>query len=198
MTDPGRFILFATGNSNKTKEIRNLLEDHLRISDLNELGFEGDLKEEGMTLEENALSKAAQALEIFDVSACFAEDTGLEVEALNGAPGVFSARFAGPQNDSAANINKLLELLDGQSNRTARFRTVIAYLSNTEKRTFEGIVNGKIALKPSGSNGFGYDPVFIPEGYEKTFGELPGSVKDEISHRARAFSKFLEFLKSLK
>lgn len=195
MTKSTSFVLFASGNANKTKEIRNLLDDGLHISDLNEMGFEGELKEEGMTLEENAISKAEQALKIFDVDACFAEDTGLEVEALNGAPGVFSARFAGPENDPTANIQKLLELLDGQSNRNARFRTVIAYLSNTQKVTFEGIVNGKIASVPSGKNGFGYDPVFIPEGHEKTFGELPGSVKDEISHRARAFRKFIAFLK---
>lgn len=188
-------ILFATGNSNKSREVRNMLRStDFRILDLSDIGFEGELLEEEETLEGNALSKVRQALQIPNISRCFAEDTGLEVEILNGRPGVYSARFAGPQKDNEANMAKLLEMMEGEENRNAQFRTVLAYKDENIEIEFEGIVKGTIARGKSGNKGFGYDPVFIPEGHTQTFGELDSTVKNAISHRARALQKFIQWL----
>ncbi len=189
-------ILFATGNSNKTKEARAILGGEFVLRDLSDIGFEGELKEEEDTLEGNAISKAKQALQLIEFETCFAEDTGLEVVALDGAPGVFSARYAGKEGNSEANIKKLLANLKVETDRSARFRTVIAYVSGSEVFTFEGIVEGTIGEQPEGREGFGYDPVFIPRGYDQTFAQLPISVKNKISHRARAFDKFSRWLRA--
>ncbi|TVR90036.1 MAG: RdgB/HAM1 family non-canonical purine NTP pyrophosphatase [Saprospirales bacterium] len=190
-----RTILFATGNSNKTREARAILGGEFVLRDLSEIGFDGELKEEEDTLEGNAISKAKQALQLTEFESCFAEDTGLEVVALGGAPGVFSARYAGKDGNSEANIKKLLENLEGVPDRRARFRTVIAYVRGEEVSTFEGIVEGTIGEEPKGRKGFGYDPVFIPRGYNQTFAQLPISLKNKISHRARAFEKFTNWLR---
>ncbi len=189
-----RPILFATGNSNKTKEARAILGGDFLLRDLSDIGFDGELKEEEDTLEGNAISKAKQALQLTEFEACFAEDTGLEVAALDGAPGVLSARYAGNAGNSEANIKKLLENLKGETDRSARFRTVIAYVRGEEVFTFEGIIEGTIGEEPKGREGFGYDPVFIPRGYDQTFAQLSISVKNKISHRARAFDKFSRWL----
>lgn len=194
-------IVFATNNPHKLKEIQSLLGNHFQLLSLKEIGFEGDIPENQTTLEGNALEKARY---IFDKYAfpCFADDTGLEVDALGGEPGVYSARYAGPlqnygseEKRSAANISKLLAKLSGNPNRNARFRTVIAYLDGKEEHFFEGIVNGSIIDVRRGSEGFGYDPVFIPEGHTGTFAEISLSEKNKISHRARAFALFVEHMK---
>ena len=148
------------------------------------------------TLEGNALQKAHYIQEKFGLN-CFADDTGLEVEALNNAPGVYSARYAGPGHDSEANMKKLLHEMEGKENRKARFRTVIALVWNGKTYTFDGIVNGTITTTKRGENGFGYDPIFIPEGYEQTFAELGNDIKNQISHRAKAVEKLDEFLTQL-
>ncbi len=197
-------IVFATNNPHKLKEIQSLLGNHFQLLSLKEIGFEGDIPENQTTLEGNALEKARY---IFDKYAfpCFADDTGLEVDALGGEPGVYSARYAGPlqnygaeEKRSAANISKLLAKLSGNPNRNARFRTVIAYLDGKEEHFFEGIVNGSIIDVRRGSEGFGYDPVFIPEGQTGTFAEISLSEKNKISHRARAFALFVEHMKRQK
>ena len=197
-------IVFATNNPHKLKEIQSLLGNHFQLLSLKEIDFEGDIPENQTTLEGNALEKARY---IFDKYAfpCFADDTGLEVEALGGDPGVYSARYAGPlqnygseEKRSAANISKLLAKLSGNLNRNARFRTVIAYLDGKEEHFFEGTVNGSIIDVRRGSDGFGYDPVFIPEGYKVTFAEMPLSEKNKISHRARAFAGLVEYMKGFK
>ena len=196
-------IVFATNNPHKLKEIQSLLGDHFRLQSLNEIGFSGDIPEEKTTLEENALDKARFIFEKY-ACPCFADDTGLEVEALKGEPGVYSARYAGSLKEygteekrSAANISKLLARLSGNQNRNARFRTVIAYIDGKDEHLFEGIVNGSIIDVRRGAEGFGYDPVFVPEGYKDTFAEMPLAGKNKISHRARAFSKFVEYMKGL-
>jgi XTP/dITP diphosphohydrolase len=196
-------IVFATNNPHKLKEIQSLLGDHFRLQSLNEIGFSGDIPEEKTTLEENALDKARFIFEKY-ACPCFADDTGLEVEALKGEPGVYSARYAGSLKEygteekrSAANISKLLARLSGNQNRNARFRTVIAYIDGKDEHLFEGIVNGSIIDVRRGAEGFGYDPVFVPEGYKDTFAEMPLAEKNKISHRARAFSKFVEYMKEL-
>jgi XTP/dITP diphosphohydrolase len=196
-------IVFATNNPHKLKEIQSLLGDHFRLQSLNEIGFSGDIPEEKTTLEENALDKARFIFEKY-ACPCFADDTGLEVEALKGEPGVYSARYAGSLKEygteekrSAANISKLLARLSGNQNRNARFRTVIAYIDGKDEHLFEGIVNGSIIDVRRGAEGFGYDPVFVPEGYKDTFAEMPLDGKNKISHRARAFSKFVEYMKGL-
>lgn len=197
-------IVFATNNPHKLKEIQSLLGNHFQLLSLKEIGFEGDIPENQTTLEGNALEKARY---IFDKYAlpCFADDTGLEVEALKGDPGVYSARYAGSlenygseEKRSAANISKLLAKLSGNLNRNARFRSVIAYLDGKDEHFFEGIVNGSIIDVRRGLEGFGYDPVFIPEGHTGTFAEISLLEKNKISHRARAFALFVEHMKRQK
>ncbi len=193
-------IVFATNNQHKLQEIREILSPEFEIVSLKEIGCHEDIPETGNTLEENALQKARYISERYHIS-CFADDTGLEVEALGGAPGVHSARYAeGTDHDSEANMTKLLRELEGKENRQARFRTVIALIELGEDETenvhlFEGIVEGHISTKRQGNEGFGYDPIFVPEGYEKSFAALGETIKNHISHRARAVKKLAEYLK---
>lgn len=189
-------IIFATNNAHKLEEVRQILSGRFRVISLSEAGIHSEIPEDFDTLEENALQKAEY---IFDRTGIptFADDTGLEVEALGGKPGVYSARYAGDDANPVNNVKKLLYELENKTNRRARFRCVIAWVSTEEKRCFEGIVNGAITPERSGDGGFGYDPVFIPEGYDKTFAELPAETKNNISHRGKAVRLFSEYLTKL-
>lgn len=187
-------IVFATNNKHKLDEIREILGERFEIVSLKDIGCDVDIPETGNTLEDNALQKAEYIKQHYGMD-CFADDTGLEVEALNGAPGVHSARYAeGTDHDSNANMDKLLKELGNNNNRKARFRTVIALLLNGETYQFEDIVNGHIAYEKHGTEGFGYDPIFVPEGYDHSFAELGMDIKNRISHRARAVKKLADFL----
>lgn len=190
-------LVFATNNKHKLDEVRKITSRHpVEIVSLAEINCFDDIPETADTLEGNALQKAHYIQEKFGLN-CFADDTGLEVEALNNAPGVYSARYAGSGHDSEANMKKLLHEMEGKENRKARFRTVIALVWNGKTYTFDGIVNGTITTTKRGENGFGYDPIFIPEGYEQTFAELGNDIKNQISHRAKAVEKLDEFLTQL-
>lgn len=190
-------LVFATNNKHKLDEVRKITSHHpVEIVSLAEINCFDDIPETADTLEGNALQKAHYIQEKFGLN-CFADDTGLEVEALNNAPGVYSARYAGPGHDSEANMKKLLHEMEGKENRKARFRTVIALVWGGKTYTFDGIVNGTITTTKRGENGFGYDPIFIPEGYEQTFAELGNDIKNQISHRAKAVEKLDEFLTQL-
>jgi len=193
-------IVFATNNAHKLSEIKDILGEGFEVLSLSDIGCHDDIPETAGTLEGNALLKAQYIHDHYHIN-CFADDTGLEVEALNGAPGVFSARYAGGEgHDSEANMSKLLAELKEKSNRKARFRTVIALIECEEGSTkpkttcFEGIVEGHITKERHGSEGFGYDPIFMPDGYDKTFAELGMEIKNHISHRARAVEKLAQFL----
>ena len=195
-------IVFATNNQNKLMEVRKILGNAFDVQSLEDIGCHEDIPEKGQTLEDNALLKAQYVAKKYHVN-CFADDTGLEVEALGGAPGVYSARYAaktedgiaGKGHDSEANMRKLLHELENNNNRKARFRTIIALIIDGKVTTFEGIVNGEITQQRRGGEGFGYDPIFQPEGYSQTFAEMSVGVKNQISHRARAVQKLAEFLK---
>ena len=187
-------LVFATHNPDKFKEVKLLLPKHIHLLSLDEIGCTEELPETAPTIAENAILKANYVKEKYGHS-CFADDTGLETEALNGAPGVHAARYAGEHKDPEENIQKLLKELSHTDNRNARFKTVIALITPTEKLLFEGIVNGTITKEKRGDKGFGYDPVFQPEGYEETFAELPLSVKNKISHRAKAIRELIDYLK---
>ena len=190
-------IVFATNNQNKLIEVRKILGNQFKVLSLEDIGCHDDIPEKGQTLEDNALIKAQYVYNKYHVD-CFADDTGLEVDALGGAPGVYSARYAGGAgHDSQANMTKLLHELENNNNRRARFRTVIALIINGKTKTFEGIVNGEIITQRRGGEGFGYDPIFQPEGYNKTFAELGTYIKNQISHRARAVQKLADHLKTL-
>lgn len=186
-------LIFATNNQHKATEINSLLGQNWAVKSLADLNFNEDVPETGDTLEDNALEKARYIHQLWGKN-CFADDTGLEVEALHGAPGVFSARYAGEDKDSSKNINRLLEELKGQSNRKARFRTVIALIIEGRELLFEGIVNGQILESREGNGGFGYDPVFKPDEADVSFAQMPLSEKNLISHRARAMKKLTDFL----
>lgn len=198
-------IVFATNNEHKLSEIRSILGDSIEVLSLKDIGCDADIPETGKTLEENALQKAQFIYNHYHMDV-FADDTGLEVEALNGAPGVYSARYAGGEgHDSEANMTKLLNELGENNNRRARFRTVIALIlkknvcpcgctSIKEIHQFDGIVEGEIIRERRGGEGFGYDPIFKPDGYDKTFAELGMDIKNHISHRARATAKLADFL----
>lgn len=193
-------IVFATNNSNKMAEIRQILGDDFEILSLKDIGCDVDIPETTDTLEGNALQKAQYVYDNYNIS-CFADDTGLEVEALGGAPGVHSARYAeGTDHDSEANMRKLLGELKGKENRKARFRTVISLIEIEDGKPitmfFEGVINGAISKERHGTNGFGYDPIFIPKGYEKSFAELGIDVKNKISHRALAVEKLAKYLQN--
>ncbi len=188
-------LVFATANRNKADEIEARLPNGFSIKTLPELGFTEDIPETAETLEGNARLKAAFLAENLGVDG-FADDTGLEVEALNGAPGVYSARYAGEEKDPEKNMDLLLAELNEKPNRKARFRTVIVLFLNGEYHEFEGIVNGEIRAERSGSKGFGYDPLFEPENLGKTFAEMSMQEKNEHSHRARAFDKMIAFLQT--
>lgn len=193
-------IIFATNNEHKLTEMRSILGEGFEVVSLKEIGCHDDIPETGLTLEENARQKAHYVCQHYQLP-CFADDTGLEVEALGGEPGVHSARYAdGTDHDSEANMQKLLLKLQGKANREARFRTVIALVERAgapgawTEHLFEGIVKGQIATEKHGTQGFGYDPLFQPEGYTETFAELGSDVKNAISHRARAVRKLVEYL----
>ncbi len=190
-------IVFATNNAHKLSEIRQILGHRIEVLSLSDIGCHADIPETADTLEGNALQKAEYVVDHYHIS-CFADDTGLEVDALGGAPGVFSARYAGEGHDSEANMSKLLDELGENNNRKARFRTVIALITldgdHREVNTFEGIVEGQITHERHGDKGFGYDPIFQPDGYDKTFAQLGMDIKNHISHRARATEKLARFL----
>lgn len=188
-------ITFATNNKHKLEEARSKFQGtDIEIISLEELGFNEEIDETADTIEGNAIIKAECIYNKFGVNV-FADDTGLEVEALNGAPGVFSSRYAGEHVTYEDNVNKLLAEMNGQKNRNARFLTTICLIIDGEKHIFNGIINGKIIETPIGIGGFGYDPVFIPENFSQTFAELPLETKNQISHRGRALEKLLNFLR---
>ena len=189
-------IIFATNNAHKLGEVQALLEGKFALKTLRECGITEDIPETAETLEGNALQKARYVYERTGAD-CFADDTGLEVDALGGAPGVRSARYAGEQHDFDANNALLLKNLEGESNRTARFRTVIALILGGKEYLFEGIVRGEIALEQHGEGGFGYDPLFFPEGGDLTFAQMSSEEKNAISHRGRAVRKLAEFLQQM-
>ncbi len=188
-------IVFATNNAHKLSEIKEILSEGFEIVSLADIGCYEDIPETGTTLEENAKIKSSYVADHYHLN-CFADDTGLEVEALGGEPGVYSARYDDTtDHDSEANMRKLLRKLGDNTNRKAHFRTVISLIIDGKEYQFEGIVEGNIALERKGKGGFGYDPIFIPEGYDKSFAELGESVKNQISHRARAVKKLAAYLK---
>ena len=188
-------LVFATNNEHKLREIREILKDKFEVLSLDDINCHEDIEETADTLEGNALIKARYITEKYGCD-CFADDTGLEVFELNNAPGVISARYAGIDKDSKANMKKLLHELEGSSDRKARFRTVIALIIGGKEYLFEGIVPGRITEQESGDEGFGYDPVFMPEGYDVTFALMSSADKNAISHRGRAMSAMSEFLKN--
>ncbi|MEA1874223.1 MAG: non-canonical purine NTP diphosphatase [Bacteroidota bacterium] len=186
-------IIFASHNQHKVSEVQDILDNSFNVLSLNDINYHNEIIEDADNLEGNAHIKA-QTIWNSSGKACFADDTGLEVEALNGAPGVHSARYAGIAHDDQANLQKLLQALQRESNRKARFRTVICLIIDGEEHFFEGIVNGHISEMPSGKKGFGYDPVFIPDGYSISFAEMNASDKNAISHRGNATKKLSDYL----
>lgn len=188
-------LVFATNNAHKLDEVRSILGSRFTVKSLKEIGCEADIPETADTLEGNALMKARFLYEKYGVD-CFADDTGLEVTALGGAPGVHTARYAG-NHDSEANMKKLLNELDKKSDRSAQFRTVIALIIEGKEFLFEGIVKGTIAKEKAGDGGFGYDPIFIPDGFTQTFSQMGNDSKNHISHRALAVEKLFNYLNSI-
>lgn len=188
-------IVFATANQHKVREVNELIGGQYHILSLKDIGCEEDIPETQDTIAGNAQQKAHYLKDHYGHD-CFAEDTGLEVDALDGAPGVYTARYAGPQRDPQDNMKLVLKQLAGTQTRSARFRTVIALLLDGKEHLFEGVAEGTIAQQQSGTEGFGYDPIFIPEGYDQTFAELDSSKKNAISHRGKAVEKLAQFLKS--
>lgn len=188
-------LVFATHNLNKVKEVQLLLPNNITLMSLEDIGCDQDIPETANTLEGNAQLKADYITENYGYS-CFADDTGLLVTALDGAPGIYSARYAGLQKNTEDNMNKLLSDLKNQTNRAAHFKTAIALNIGKEKTIFTGVVNGEITKEKSGASGFGYDPIFKPNGYDKTFAEIPLSTKNKISHRGLAVQKLIDYLKN--
>lgn len=191
-----RKLVFATNNAHKLEEVAAILGDQVELLSLNDIGCQTDIPETAETLEGNALLKSSYIYKNYHLD-CFADDTGLEVETLNGAPGVYSARYAGGEgHDAQANMLKLLHELDGKENRKAQFRTAISLILDGKEYLFEGVIKGEIIKEKRGDSGFGYDPVFMPKGYDRTFAELGNDIKNQISHRALAVQKLCEFLQS--
>ena len=188
-------LVFATQNDNKAKEIQSLLPQHIIVKTLKDIGCDVDIPENQPDLKGNALDKANYVVTNFN-SNCFADDTGLEIEALNGEPGVYSARYAGPEKNSQKNMDLVLEKLKGETNRRAQFRTVIALILDDETHLFEGIVKGEIRKERAGADGFGYDPIFEPEDCGRTFAEMSLEEKNTMSHRGRALEKMVAFFNS--
>lgn len=186
-------LVFASGNKHKLSEIASKLAAKIQVISMRDLGFEDEIEEPGATLEENAEIKAKHINGLYSID-CFADDTGLEIEALDGAPGVYSARFAGKGCSFDDNVQKTLDLLANKTNRKACFRTVICLIFNNETHFFEGRIDGEITTERFGTDGFGYDPIFRPIGSEKTFAQMSQSEKNQISHRALAVDKLVEFL----
>jgi XTP/dITP diphosphohydrolase len=189
-------LVFATNNSHKLRELQQILGDHFKLLNLTDIGCFEDIPEESPTIEENSMDKAVYVYEKFGKN-CFADDTGLEIEALDGRPGVFSARYAGDEKDMNKNIEKVISELKDQNNRKARFKTVISLILDGKKYQFEGLVYGKIIDEKHGSGGFGYDPVFVPDGYNITFAQMAADEKNKISHRGIAVQKLVDFLNDL-
>ncbi|MBR6130985.1 MAG: non-canonical purine NTP diphosphatase [Bacteroidales bacterium] len=189
-------IVFATHNRHKSEEACQILGPRWTLRNLHDLGQTEEIPETADTLQGNALQKAQFVYDKYHLS-CFADDTGLEVEALNGAPGVYSARYAGEHCSFADNVNKLLHEMQGKTNRRACFKTVVALILDGEAHFFEGRVDGTIIESPRGGEGFGYDPVFVPDGFSKTFAEMSAEQKNKISHRGRAMAKLIEFLQNI-
>ncbi|NMH86222.1 non-canonical purine NTP diphosphatase [Flavivirga algicola] len=188
-------LVFATNNLNKIHEVQALIPSHIKLLSLNDIDCFEDIPETQNTIEGNSIEKAKYVKEHYGYD-CFADDTGLEVAALNGAPGVHSARYAGEQRDAHDNMNKLLTELSTKTNRDAQFKTVITLLLNNEQFTFTGICKGEITSSKSGKLGFGYDPIFKPQGYQQTFAEMDLSLKNEIGHRGKAILQLVDFLNS--
>ncbi len=190
-----RKLVFATNNPNKLKEARAILQDKVEVVSLADINCHDDIPETAQTLEGNALIKAKYVFEHFHLD-CFSDDTGLEIDALNGEPGVYSARYAGTDKDSEANMKKVLDKLNGISNRKAHFRTVIALIIDGKEYSFDGIIKGEITTEKNGTSGFGYDPIFRPSQSKYTFAEMPAEEKNHISHRALALQKLNDFIKT--
>jgi XTP/dITP diphosphohydrolase len=190
-------LVFASNNQNKIKEIQSILNGSIQLLSLEDIGCHEDIPETADTIEGNAILKADYVTKKFGYD-CFADDTGLEVNALNGEPGVYSARYAGEQKNADDNMNKLLNALKDEENRSAQFKTVIALNLNGEQYLFTGLAKGNITLNKTGNHGFGYDPIFKAEGYNETFAELSAEIKNKISHRAKATEQLIDFLNSRK
>ncbi|MCW3125720.1 MAG: nucleoside 5-triphosphatase RdgB [Bacteroidetes bacterium] len=188
-------MIFATSNAHKVDEIRAVLPERVAVQSLKDIGFTEELPETMGTIEENSLQKAQYLGEKLGVT-CFAEDTGLEIMELDGRPGVYSARYAGPGGVAEDNVRKVLAEMDGVADRSARFKTVITYFSGGKSVQFTGLCEGNILLSPKGNDGFGYDPIFVPEGCNLSFAEMRLSEKNQFSHRRKAVDQFLEYLKS--
>lgn len=187
-------LVFATNNKHKLQEVRDIVGNRVEVLSLGDIDCHDDIPETADTLQGNALIKARHIYDKYGYN-CFADDTGLEVEALGGEPGVYSARYAGEECNSEANMLKLLQNLTGKNNRNAQFRTVIALIINGEEKLFNGIVKGTISNEKRGDSGFGYDPIFIPEGYTESFAQMSGEMKNSISHRFRATKQLSDYLK---
>ena len=189
-------LVFATNNKHKLDELQAILGNSIKLLSLKDIGCDEDIPEEQETLEGNAAQKSFYIYNKFGYN-CFADDTGLEIEALNGEPGVYSARYAGEEKSAEANMDKVLNRLFKINNRNARFRTVISLVINGVETQFEGVVDGRILDEKRGISGFGYDPIFQPDGFEKTFAEMDLTAKNKISHRGRAVEKLIQYLKTL-
>ena len=189
-------LVFATNNEHKLKELQAILGERFELLSLHDIGCNEDIPEEQPTLEGNARQKAFYVFEKYGYS-CFADDTGLEIESLNGEPGVYSARYAGPAKNSEENMKMVLNKLSKINNRKARFRTVISLVMNGKEKQFEGIIEGDILREKRGNSGFGYDPIFLPAGFEHSFAEMSLDEKNEISHRGRAVAQLVQYLKTL-
>lgn len=190
-------LVFATNNEHKLTELKAMLGDHFQLLSLKDINCNVEIPETGDTLEINAAQKSFYVVENYAID-CFADDTGLEIEALNNEPGVYSARYAGEEKSAEANMQKVLQKLDGITNRKARFRTVISLVIDGHETQFEGIVEGHILEERQGEAGFGYDPIFMPDGYSESFAQMPLSEKNKISHRGRAVQKLVAHLHNLK
>lgn len=189
-------LIFATHNKNKLIEVKSLMPSSITLLSLDDINFQNEIEETSATIEGNALLKANTIYKETGIN-CFADDSGLLVDAINGAPGVYSARYAGPQKNNEDNLQKLLFGLRNTENRDAHFKTVMALIIDGKDYLFEGIINGKIISEKIGTHGFGYDPIFVPNGYTETFAQLSSEIKNTISHRARALQKMLAFIKTI-
>lgn len=191
-----RKLVFATNNDHKLRELKQILPSEFELLSLNDIGCTDDIPETGTTLEVNAAQKSFYIWDRFGIN-CFADDTGLEIEALGNEPGVYSARYAGEDRSATANMLKVLEKMANEANRKARFRCIISLIIDGEEKQFEGIVDGVILNEKRGETGFGYDPIFMPDGYDQSFAEMSADDKNQISHRGRAVMKLVDYLKEL-
>jgi len=191
-----RKLVFATNNDHKLRELKEILSSEFELLSLNDIGCTDDIPETGTTLEVNAAQKSFYIWDKYGIN-CFADDTGLEIEALGNEPGVYSARYAGEGRNATDNMLKVLGKLKNEINRKARFRCVISLIINGEEKQFEGIVDGKILDEKHGVAGFGYDPIFMPDGFSQSFAEMSAEEKNQVSHRGRAVKKLVDYLKSI-